>query len=275
MLGKLIKYDLKAVNRYLIVIHAFLILASVFMRIFLTGRLFAEGIDFDNQKTAVYFILFFTAFVLLIGAIAFATQLIIAMRFYKNLFSAEGYLTHTLPVTTGEHLLSKTISGCIWGIINVIFFHISILIVAATPYTIDLFVKNSFKIQSELGFTDESSSLSITGFLLLYLAVCLISVVTNIVLFYASIAIGQLIYSHKILGAVAAYFVISTVFSFVALILMAFSGLLGASMHPSDSFNFINYMGGSLKLNGIFAVIQIALLYPATYYIMKKKINLD
>lgn len=273
MLGKLIKYDLKAINRYLIIIHAFLITASVLLRVFLTGRVFTEGVDFNNEKTILVLVLFFTAFVLLISAIAFATQLIIAVRFYKNLFSDEGYLTHTLPVTPGEHLLSKTISGCIWGIINMLFFHISVLIVAATPYTIGFLFHNKSKVLDELGFT--GSSVSVKEVIFFYVLACLVGVVTNIVLFYASITIGQLVHSHKILGAIAAYFVISTAFSLIALIVMALTGLLGASMHPSDSFDFMKYMLDSLKMNGIFAFIQIAVLYPVTYCIIKKKVNLD
>lgn len=40
MLGKLIKYDLKALNPILIFVHAFLLLAALCIRIFISGRLF-------------------------------------------------------------------------------------------------------------------------------------------------------------------------------------------------------------------------------------------
>lgn len=37
MLGKLIKYDMKALNRFLILIHGFLLFAALLVRFFLTG----------------------------------------------------------------------------------------------------------------------------------------------------------------------------------------------------------------------------------------------
>ena len=43
MLGKLLKYDMKSLNRFLIVLHTFLLLSALGIRIFLTGRIFADN----------------------------------------------------------------------------------------------------------------------------------------------------------------------------------------------------------------------------------------
>lgn len=275
MLGKLIKYDLKAMNRYLIIIHVFMLSACILMRIFLTGHLFTEGVDFNNRKYFLPLVLFFTLFIILISMLAFAVQLVIAVRFYKNLFSSEGYLTHTLPVTNGQHLLAKTISGSIWAVINVISFHIAIWIVAATPYVIRSITENKMEIMDTLGFTGSRPSGSFHGLLLLYMGVCLVGAVSNVVLFYASIAIGQLVSGHKILGAIAAYFCISTIASVAALILSALTGLLGASMELSSAVDSMKYLRDSLIVNGSFSFLQTVILYPVIYWIMKKKVNLD
>lgn len=262
-------------NRYLIIIHVFMLSACILMRIFLTGHLFTEGVDFNNRKYFLPLVLFFTLFIILISMLAFAVQLVIAVRFYKNLFSSEGYLTHTLPVTSGQHLLAKTISGSIWAVINVISFHIAIWIVAATPYVIRSITENKMEIMDTLGFTGSRPSGSFHGLLLLYMGVCLVGAVSNIVLFYASIAIGQLVSGHKILGAIAAYFCISTIASVAALILTALTGLLGASMELSSAVDSMKYLRDSLIVNGSFSFLQTVILYPVIYWIMKKKVNLD
>ena len=44
MLGKIIKYDMKAMNRFLIIIHAFLLIYAFFIRILITGRLTANNV---------------------------------------------------------------------------------------------------------------------------------------------------------------------------------------------------------------------------------------
>lgn len=262
-------------NRYLIIIHVFMLSACVLIRVFLTGRLFAEGVDFNSQKYFLPLVLFFTLFTILISMMAFATHLVIAIRFYKNLFSSEGYLSHTLPVTSGQHLLSKTISGSIWGIINMISLHIALFIVAATPHVISFVSENKAEIMEKLGFTGSRPSGSFLGFLLLYIVVCLIGTATNVILFYSAITIGQLISGHKILGAIAAYFVINTTVSVAALIITAYTGLLGASMNLSTAVDSIKYLKDSLIMNGIFSFIQTAVLYLVIYWIMKKKVNLD
>ena len=107
MLGKLIKYDLKSLNRFLVMIHA-LLLTALLIRYFLTGQ-----INSSTPQNSLLLALSITLYVLILIAVSFATAIIITIRFYKNLFSDEGYLTHTLPVTRGQHLLSKTIAGSI------------------------------------------------------------------------------------------------------------------------------------------------------------------
>ena len=39
----------------------------------------------------------------------------IAVRFYKNLYTDEGYLMHTLPVTPRQLLVSKLTVGSLWS----------------------------------------------------------------------------------------------------------------------------------------------------------------
>lgn len=97
MLGKLIKYDMKALNRFLILIHGFLLFAALLVRFFLTGRVLVETPK-DGTLLGLSFLLFF----LIIMGVSFGTFIVITVRFYKNLFSDEGYLTRTLPVTSGH-----------------------------------------------------------------------------------------------------------------------------------------------------------------------------
>ena len=88
MLKKLIKYDFKALNRYLLLIHAFLLAAAAAVRIFLT-----EPLRIGDSQSVIVSTFGIILFVLIAVGISFATSLLTAIRFYKNLFSDEGYLT--------------------------------------------------------------------------------------------------------------------------------------------------------------------------------------
>ena len=46
------------------------------------------------------------------------TMVLIYVRFYKNLYTDEGYLTFTLPVSRKQILLSKTLNAFIWYILH-------------------------------------------------------------------------------------------------------------------------------------------------------------
>ena len=117
MLKKLIKYDLKYGAKIFIVIHALLWIAAIFGRVF-----FLDRIDFDApaEQLVSVLVLFFSAFVLLFSVVSLATALLIAARFYKNLFTDEGYLTWTLPASPVQQLWAKILSGCIWNILDLI-----------------------------------------------------------------------------------------------------------------------------------------------------------
>ncbi len=275
MLGKLIKYDLKYMNRYLIIIHGFLLLVSAAMRLLLTDPLLSADTDWEDPKFILPLTLFIILYIMIIVAGSFATSIVVVVRFYKNLFSEQGYLTRTLPVTSGQHLLAKTISGSIWSMINVIVTMLSMLIVLGTPFIIENLKADSFSIREEFGLIGPYASISWKTIILFFIGMMLISSVSNIVTYYASVAFGQLIPNHRVLGAIAAYFVISTVISILSLIALALSGLLGASINPSADFVGIEYLFSSLKMSVILALICGIILYMATYWIMKKKVNLD
>ena len=61
-----------------------------------------------------------------IMAVLLMTMLYLAMHIQKSFFSDEGYLTHTLPVSPTQLLLSKMFIYWIWTILDIIFVVISI-----------------------------------------------------------------------------------------------------------------------------------------------------
>ena len=94
MLGKLIKYDLKASAKIFLLLHVLFLLVCAAARF-----LFMDRIDFHAPAKAR--IAPITAMIVLgtflISALSLCTSLLITFRFYRNLFSREGYLSWTLP----------------------------------------------------------------------------------------------------------------------------------------------------------------------------------
>jgi hypothetical protein len=100
---------------------------------------------------------------------------------------------------------------------------------------------------------------------------CLLALATNILLIYVSIALGQLVTKHKLIGSFGAYMVIYTVIQFLMLILIVILG--GVIPKDIDMVSvlpkvFFPIAIGTLLIMGICC-------YLGTNHIFKKKLNLD
>jgi len=105
MLGKLIKYDLKYIYKTLGIYYVVALLCAVIYMI----------TDFENPTGIIEFVHYFfggASFGLGIG-LFFNAITRSWVRFQKNFYGEEAYLTHTLPVTKRQLLLSKSISSLI------------------------------------------------------------------------------------------------------------------------------------------------------------------
>ena len=113
MLGKLFKYDMKALSRTLVPLHvAVLVLGLVSCVAGFAGHTVGESGSSPERNVfmAVITLAFLLSMVALFVAVV-ATFVIVIARFYRNLFTDEGYLTLTLPVTANQIMLSKTLAG--------------------------------------------------------------------------------------------------------------------------------------------------------------------
>ena len=121
MLGKVIKNEFRATTRYFVPIYAFALLAAAFLKIMMTVTGTEDstgGIVQMVMKVISGFSVF--TFVIAIIAVVAGTAVVIAKRFYDHFLKDEGYLTFTLPVTTGQHMAGKVITSYVWIIGGVI-----------------------------------------------------------------------------------------------------------------------------------------------------------
>ena len=105
MLGKLLKYDLKWVYKLIII---FYILAFTFSVI---GRAFST-IENSLVFNIVAQIAFGTAISMMVSSLI-NTLMRLWVRFNRNVYKDESYLTHTLPVKKQEIFTSKVITGVV------------------------------------------------------------------------------------------------------------------------------------------------------------------
>ncbi len=102
MLGKLMRYELRSTGRILSIFYIVAV-ATVLLQVLAS-----------LPEQPVLDILLTLGTIVIIPALLVGTLVIIAVRYYQNLFGREGYLTQTLPVSKGKVLLSHTLLALFW-----------------------------------------------------------------------------------------------------------------------------------------------------------------
>ena len=124
MLGKLIKYENKALSKIISPLCIGVIIVSVFAAVMLKIDLsiknwLGEGNSVTTTLQVATSVLFAFS-VIAIASASFVALFLLMQRYYKNLFTDEGYLTFTLPVKTNQIIISKAIGAALWSVVSVI-----------------------------------------------------------------------------------------------------------------------------------------------------------
>lgn len=261
MLGKLMKYELKATSRLLIPLYLILFVISLINRFVFSVNGFDRSFNVISQ-------FFMITYITAIFAVVTATLIYMVVRFYKNLLTDEGYLMFTLPAKTHDLITSKLLIALLWSIISITAVLVSTFITFATPQSINFTIEGIR--EGITAFNREVGGIWVL-FLVELIVMILLGIVAKILMVYASIAIGQLFSKHKIIGSFVAYIAIYTIIQFLAMLVVIPLGIFMADK-PIEAAIVPN----------LFFPISIGVLaagsagfYIVTNYILKKKLNLE
>lgn len=269
MLGKLLKYELKANILFYIIMTV--VMAGITLACCGSIQLMVMT-DADNPYIDLSCMSVFMLYVVVLVAATIFTTVIIFKRFYSNNFSQEGYLTFTLPVTAKQIYWSKFISALVWEGWTYVLIALSIVgIVLCLAFNYDIsFVKD---VMSFFGDIYDSSALIIV----LYVLEFLVSLIYGIFVMYLSICIGQNFNVHRVVGAIGAYFVVSwivnTISSVLSTTILVIWGMF-EEMQYEYSYDYSNsYSSGEgyiITTMVIQILVYIAVMIGAYIYSIRK-----
>ncbi|MCI6552736.1 MAG: hypothetical protein MR430_04215 [Lachnospiraceae bacterium] len=204
MLKKLLKYDWTLYWRTPAIINIFLLIITGVGVIFLISPLW----KLDDQLLEYLKVLAGFFYVVSIFAGSMAVTIYIAIRYYKNLYTDEGYLTNTLPVAPWQIILSKLLISVAWNLITGIVVMLSVFaLFMAFLRTFDSdgvqeVLRNAPEImQFLLDFLD-MNAFTLILFSVVY---TVISTTFSVLMIFSAIALGQLFTGHRVAGAVLWY----------------------------------------------------------------------
>ena len=115
MLGKLIKYEFKAMGRVMLPLYVVMIFLAGLLSFNLKTGMNDSAQSLLQKFAIILAFLFFAA----VMAVFVVMVIMVIQRFYKNLLGTEGYLMFTLPVSTWQHILSKALTAMIWIVLGI------------------------------------------------------------------------------------------------------------------------------------------------------------
>ena len=282
MLGRLMKYELRYTSR--VCVPALLIMLAVTV----LGRLFTAVIgSFMTYEGHIGFeaVTFILNIFLMAGAV-WIILILMAVRFYRNLTRDEGYLMFTLPVKPSTLIWSKLLTSYIWYIAAGIVVLLAMVISLAGTNLLDelISIYESEPYSSIIGALPEYYETEYgqyTGRFVLLIVLVLISALLSpamsILMLYASIAAGQLVFpKNRVLGAVLSYFGLNFLMQTVSSLFTVPFTISINSMAASEDIGYIvtNY-NLMLVISLLISVLFTVTFYLITNYIFTKRLNLE
>lgn len=272
MLGKLIKYEWKATVKLMLVTYGALALATIMGSLSLYQLNYAD--EQGMQTFAVWIVLLCVYFFAVVG-IYVGDFIYLCAHYHKTMYSAQGYLTHTLPVSSAAVFGAKTLTAYIWMLISSFVSMLSVLIVLQVStrgafgraVSIDNWELISRHINEDTGLSAGVFLFSVIINLLLSLLIILLHI-------YASMAIGQLFNTRRAAFSILAAFCLYMLQEALGLILLAvsqFSLLYNTASRMEAARLLYRVLFGGTALNIVFA----AFLYAVCLSINQKRLNLE
>lgn len=269
MLGKLLKHEFKATARWFLPLYAIALILTPITRITVSISDDWQGV----LKAIPGFIIF--AYVISLVVIGVCSIILLVFRFYKNMVTDEGYLTHTLPVTTNQLIWSKLITASCWSLLSILVIIASIALMFYTPGDFSDILKGIREISAELSrysYTNRVVLIIIESFVLMF-----VGLLTAPLTYYAAIALGQIISKNKVLGSIVGYFIIQFASQIISTAAMVPFGILANKIsYVEDITKQLSLVSNVfLPVILLFMIVSSAILFLITSFIFKKKLNLE
>lgn len=271
MLGKLIKYELKATGKLMLLMYGLFLAMSgilslgLFFHLDEMLRKVAVRFDAGGMILTVLIILFAVLFAVLNAVVICGMFFYAISRFKKNLLGDEGYLMHTLPVKMRDHILSKGFVSLIWTLagflVSLLAYFIIFIGIKGTDFFQDsydfiLLLSEEYKPIGLIPLVTEFFLIAVTTLVNLYFGI------------YASMAVGFSSNTHRAAKSIG-------VFILLKIAENIFEVLTISPFRVFETTILAGHVHGALWYGIMITVIKTVCYYWITHYFLSKKLNLQ
>lgn len=270
MVNKLFKHEINSYLRILIPTNLIVLAIAVFTRILMFFR--SDTVAFEAISTSVIVIL------VLASLAGTATALIVGVkRFYQHLFTREGYLSFTLPVSVTQHLWVKLLVAIMFQLISYVVVALAFCIATSGELLYEIIEAAKYLINQVYMHTEDvHMNLYIVEVTIMFL----VSLIYSMMVFYSCITIGQRAKKNRVLMAVVVYFIYYAITQTFGTVFTVVMGILAGTPLYDTAIQLIenNLYAFFHCLFGGYTILMAGLstiLFLVCRRIMSKKLNLE
>ncbi len=288
MLGKLFKYEWKATCRVgalmLILIAAVTFFGWLAFQTPMWQQLSDETYYGTLSTLDVLSIVTLIMYAVMLVGVTYGILIYLGVRFYRTMYTDEGYLTHTLPVTKNQLLVSKILVSGIWNLIVSIAVLLSVcgllifMIGAVMPA--DLKWKEIMEVVEEnwdiiVESLKQDLGVNLVQWTVMMVITFLLAPFWGVIILFGAISIGQLFTRHRVLMAIVCYGGIMILSMVVSSVVQSATSMQSLRNMTEETVALNNYMNASVLSGAIQNVVMAAILYLASYLVTSKRLNME
>lgn len=269
MVKKLFKHEMFYYIRSLFPVYIILIGVA------LIGRFIA---CFESDTVSYSILRGSSIFILVIANIATLslTFVFIISRYYKNMFTGEGYLTLTLPVTATNHLFVKIVTAALTYTISGIFCVLSVCLFTVGKWLNQILTE----VANIWNYGDELAGAHLVFFVLELILIAIVSTASEILMIYMCISLGQLFSKNRILAAVGVYFGFYILYQVLSTILSIVFSISSMAWMPQwidklASLNVVMLVHSVSGVMFIWSFIIGGIYFLVSRFVLTRKLNLE
>lgn len=285
MLRKLIKYEWKGVYKIGLILLGVVAFATLLGFLASRSPLWSDVRIYNDFAEGISAVMSFFAimlYMILLAGTVYAILIYIAVRFYRTMYTDEGYLLHTLPVTKHQILISKLFVSSIWllftyiAVIASVVLFIMFMMEAISPGSVGEMMTHLpelfGELWRELGNLSGKDRLELAYLLTSLFLTLFVGIPSGIIAIFGAISLGQLFSKHRVLMAILCYVGINIVVSIVSSVIRSVS-YTGIFLYDYDQG--LRYLLTLLNSSLVVSILEGVGFYLLSYFITSKKLNME
>ena len=291
MLGKLMKYEWKSLYKVCGIMLLSILTVTIIGCIMLSfpGAMdIFEGENISDMQPIAWtytYIISFILYIFMLVGITYGILMYLGVHFYKTMYTDQGYLAHTLPVTPNQLYFAKTFMGALWYFIIeiAVFGSVMALILALAGSVASAEGYNLWEVLVEhlpdfkYFFTDfeKETGMSAWHYFGTMGLTVIIAPFAAVNMINSALTIGQLSRKHKAIMGILAYFGITVVNMVISMIVQMCFTISATISTMNDPYSSTANVSTTYDISLLISISMAALLYFLSHYIISHKLNME